>query len=69
MKSQQPDLSKTIPVKGFGSIKVPAVGSITEPGMPSVPKVGSKPSINHSNNLPETNNVVGPRKSRLIFDK
>jgi hypothetical protein len=34
-----------------------------------VPKVGKTPVLNHSNNLPMTNNKRAGFKSKVIFDK
>ena len=68
-KSQQPDISPPS-AKSTHSIKIPKTGSITDPGQPyNVPKIGSTPSINHSKqDAPPTDNMVGPKKSRVIFD-
>ena len=63
-KSQIPNISPATIQGGF-NLPIPE----GDPGQPyGVPKEGSVPNMNHSKNLPMTDNTRGSRKTRLIFD-
>ena len=64
-KSQIPDIT---PAKIQGGFNLPIPEG--DPGQPyGVPKEGKAPNINHSKNLPMTNNTRKGFKSKIIFDK